>query len=342
VTIWLWGVSKRFARPRGRPDVAVRALDDVTLDVETAELMVVVGPSGSGKTTMLRCVAGLEPVDDGTIEIAGRDVTHSGPAERDVAMVFQDFALFPHMDVAENIGFGLRARKVPRDELERAVRAAAATVHLEDNLERHPAELSGGERQRVALARALVREPSAFLMDEPLSNLDAEARARMRLEIKTLQRAAGVATLYVTHDQVEALTMGDRVAILRDGRIEQIDTPMNVYDRPASAFVARFIGSPPMNLFPAELLGPPGRGALRGLRPESIALVAPDRGRLNARVHAVEATGAEVITHVDVDGHRLLTRTNRDVEPIPGETIGLDFSDEEVHEFESAEGPTVR
>jgi ABC-type sugar transport system ATPase subunit len=341
VTVWLRGVSKRFTRPRDRPDVDVRALDSVTLDVETAELMVVVGPSGSGKTTMLRCVAGLEAIDDGTIEIGGRDVTGAAPADRDIAMVFQDFALFPHMDVAANIGFGLRARKVPAAELRRAVAAAAETVHLEDRLSRYPAELSGGERQRVALARALVRDPSAFLMDEPLSNLDAEARARMRLEIKTLQRAAGVATLYVTHDQVEALTMGDRVAVLRAGRIEQIDTPMNVYDHPASAFVARFIGSPPMNLFPAELLGPTGRGAVRGLRPEAIAVVAPGRGRLRGRVHAVESTGADVISHIDVDGHRLLARTPREVEPTTGDDVGLDFPDEEVHEFESSDGPAV-
>jgi ABC-type sugar transport system ATPase subunit len=342
VTIWLRGVSKRFARPRGRPDLDVLALDEVTLDVETAELMVVVGPSGSGKTTMLRCVAGLEPIDDGTIEIDGRDVTGVAPSERDVAMVFQDFALFPHMDVAGNIGFGLRARRVPAADLRRAVEAAAAMVHLDGRLDRYPGELSGGERQRVALARALVREPSAFLMDEPLSNLDAEARARMRLEIKTLQRASGVATIYVTHDQVEALTMGDRVAILRDGRVEQIDTPMNVYDKPASAFVARFIGSPPMNLFPAGLLGPPGKGPTRGLRPEDIAIVPPVRGRLKGRVHAVEPTGAEVITHVDVDGHRLLTRTPREVEPRPGDDVGLDYDDKEVHEFEGPDGLAIR
>jgi ABC-type sugar transport system ATPase subunit len=335
-------VSKRFTRPRGRPDLDVRALDGVTIDVETAELMVVVGPSGSGKTTMLRCVAGLEPIDEGQIEIGGRDVTAAAPADRDVAMVFQDFALFPHMDVAANIGFGLRARKVPAPELRKAVNDAAAMVHLEDRLARYPAELSGGERQRVALARALVREPSAFLMDEPLSNLDAEARARMRLEIKSLQRSAGIATLYVTHDQVEALTMGDRVAILRDGKIEQIDTPMNVYDEPASAFVARFIGSPPMNLFPAGLLGPAGRGDIRGLRPESIALVGPEAGRLRGRVHAVESTGADVISHIDVDGHRVLTRTPRDVEPTPGDEVGLDFPDEEIHEFDGLDGPALR
>jgi ABC-type sugar transport system ATPase subunit len=257
-------------------------------------------------------------------------------------MVFQDFALFPHMDVAANIGFGLRARRVPAARLGQAVEAAAATVGLEGTLKRYPQELSGGERQRVALARALVREPSAFLMDEPLSNLDAAARARMRLEIKTLQRAVGVATLYVTHDQVEALTMGDRVAVLRDGKVEQTDTPMNVYDRPASASVARSIGSPPINLVPAALIGPPGRGAVRGLRPEAIRLVAPERARLTGRVAAVEATGSEVIAHLDVDGHRLLARAPRDSEPRQGDAVGLDFLDDEVHEFAGPDGPALR
>jgi ABC-type sugar transport system ATPase subunit len=342
VTVWLRGVSKRFARSRGRPDDGVRALDAVTLDVETAELMVVVGPSGSGKTTMLRCVAGLEPVDDGTIEIGGRDVTLAAPAERDVAMVFQDFALFPHMDVARNIGFGLRARNVRRADLRAAVEGAAELVHLNDRLDRMPAELSGGERQRVALARALVREPAAFLMDEPLSNLDAETRARMRLEIKSLQRGTGVATLYVTHDQVEALTMGDRVAILRDGRIEQVDTPMNVYDRPATGFVARFIGAPPMNLFPADLLGPPNKGPVRGIRPERIRLVETDRARAMGRVRAVESTGPEVIVHVDVGDHRLLVRTPRALEPRAESDVGLAFADGDVHEFESVDGPAIR
>ncbi|HEY7876542.1 MAG TPA: ABC transporter ATP-binding protein, partial [Actinomycetota bacterium] len=275
-------------------------------------------------------------------EIEGRDVTGAPPADRNVAMVFQDFALFPHMTVAANIGFGLRARKVPRAELRRAVETAARLVRLEDRLRDRPEQLSGGERQRVALARALVREPAAFLMDEPLSNLDAEARSRMRLEIKALQRGAGAATLYVTHDQVEALTMGDRVAVLRDGLLEQVDTPLNVYDKPATGFVARFIGAPPMNLFPADLLGPAGRGTVRGVRPERIRLVDEERARIVGRVSAIESTGPETIAHVDVGDQRLLVRTPRALEPRVDSDVGLAFAEGDVHEFEDVDGPAVR
>jgi multiple sugar transport system ATP-binding protein len=240
------------------PD-GTRAVDALNLVIDEGEFMVFVGPSGCGKTTALRMVAGLEEISEGTILIGERIVNEVSPKDRDIAMVFQNYALYPHMTVAENLGFGLKLRKQSKADVARRVRAAATTLGLEDYLERKPGALSGGQRQRVAMGRAIVREPRAFLMDEPLSNLDAKLRVQMRAEIQTLQRTLGVTTIYVTHDQTEAMTMGDRIAVMRDGTLQQVDTPERVYQRPANQFVAGFIGSPAMNMVAARLARVGGR-----------------------------------------------------------------------------------
>src|SRR5690242_8351859 len=233
----------------------VTAVDDVSLEIGSGEFLVLVGPSGCGKSTLLRMIAGLERLSDGTITIDGRDVTDLPPRSRDVAMVFQSYALYPHMSVRENLGYGLRVRKTPKKDAERRVAEVAKLLGLEEMLDRKPAALSGGQRQRVAMGRAIVREPKAFLMDEPLSNLDAKLRVSMRASLAKLHERLGVTTLYVTHDQVEAMTLGQRVAVLRDGTLQQFDTPHNLFHRPANLFVAAFIGSPSMNLVDARVCG---------------------------------------------------------------------------------------
>jgi multiple sugar transport system ATP-binding protein len=287
--IRLDGVSKRFVEAGGDPRATgpAPALDRVTLAVERGELLVVVGPSGCGKSTTLRLVAGLEEPDEGTVAIAGRPMRGVAPQERDVAMVFQGYALYPQMTVRQILEFPLRMRRVPRGERARAVGEAAATLRIERLLDRRPDELSGGERQRVAMGRAIVRKPRVFLFDEPLSNLDASLRGDLRLEIGRLVRRLGVTALYVTHDHVEAMTLADRIAVMRAGRIVQLGTPREVYERPATSFVGAFLGSPRMNLLPARLDGdcvvagpfrlPRPEGALParvevGLRPEHLRL----------------------------------------------------------------------
>jgi sn-glycerol 3-phosphate transport system ATP-binding protein len=334
------GLTKTYvARSRRARDQQVLALDSLSLDAPDGELLVVVGPSGSGKSTLLRCIAGLERSDGGRVYVGDVDVTESAPGARDVSMVFQEYALFPHMSVEDNISFGLRARKERGEDIGRKVAHAAEILGLERALARRPAELSGGERQRVALARAIVREPKVFLLDEPLSNLDAELRARTRAEIKQMQRALGTTMIYVTHDQVEATTMGDRVAVLRDGKVEQVGAPQDVYRHPATGFVARFLGTPPMNLFPSEVLN--GAGGWNGVRPEHISIAAPDEGRLSGRVRAVEPLGSEGVVHVDVAHSTLLARVPWDSVPTRGETVGLEFADANVYSFESRDGKAV-
>ncbi|MGZ4352502.1 MAG: ABC transporter ATP-binding protein [Gaiellaceae bacterium] len=246
--ISLEGVTKVF-------DGGVVAVDDVTLRTEDGEFLVLVGPSGCGKSTLLRMIAGLEDVTAGSIQIGGRDVTELAPRNRDLAMVFQSYALYPHMAVRQNLGYGLRVRGTAKDDARARVSDVAKLLHLEELLDRRPAALSGGQRQRVAMGRAIVREPKAFLMDEPLSNLDAKLRVGMRAELAALHGRLGVTTVYVTHDQVEAMTLGQRVAVLRDGRLQQVDTPQNLYRDPDNLFVAAFIGSPSMNLVEAKLAG---------------------------------------------------------------------------------------
>jgi multiple sugar transport system ATP-binding protein len=309
------------------------AVDDLNLEIAEGEFVVLVGPSGCGKTTALRMVAGLEEITDGEIRIGDRIVNDLAPRERDIAMVFQNYALYPHKTVYENLVFGLRMRKVPKEERRRRVEEIARILGLEEMLERRPAQLSGGQRQRVAMGRAIVREPQAFLMDEPLSNLDAKLRVQMRAEIARIQQTLQVTTLYVTHDQVEAMTMGHRVAVMRSGLLQQVDTPQRLYDRPGNLFVASFVGSPAMNLLevelvrhggalvcrigdtdvelPAEILARrpaleeyEGRQVALGIRPEALseASADPDAPRLRGRVLLVEALGAESLAHVDVTG----------------------------------------
>jgi multiple sugar transport system ATP-binding protein len=292
----------------------VKAADDVTLEIASGEFMVLVGPSGCGKSTLMRMIAGLEEVTEGAILIGTRDVTDLSPRHRDVAMVFQNYALYPHMTVRKNLGYGLKVRKTPKAEVDRRVADVARLLGLEDLLDRRPAALSGGQRQRVAMGRAIVREPAAFLMDEPLSNLDAKLRVSMRAELSRLHKRLGVTTVYVTHDQVEAMTLGQRVAVMRDGRIQQVDIPQNLYGEPVNLFVAAFIGSPAMNLVEAtvadgtvEFAGfrvalAPGRRPLRegkvilGIRPESFedsAFADPALPQIEAEVSVLEELGAD-------------------------------------------------
>jgi multiple sugar transport system ATP-binding protein len=324
-----------------------RALTDFDLDVTDGEFMVFVGPSGCGKTTALRMVAGLEAISEGEIQIGERVVNGLHPRKRDVAMVFQNYALYPHMTVYKNIAFSLKVRKTAPDEIRRRVEEAARILGLQDELGRKPAQLSGGQRQRVAMGRAIVRNPQVFLMDEPLSNLDAKLRVQMRGEIARIQHELGATTVYVTHDQVEAMTMGDRVAVLRRGRLQQVDPPQHLYERPANLFVASFIGSPEMNLVeaglergegglvcrvagqplhvPTELLrSRPGLEAYAGktvglgIRPEqledaALAGQAPAGQRLRGKVVTVELLGSELLAHVEIEAAPVTTQEVREV-----------------------------
>jgi multiple sugar transport system ATP-binding protein len=317
-SITLNGVSKTYSND-------VQAVDDVSLDIADGELMVLVGPSGCGKTTLMRMISGLERVTAGQIRIGDRDVTMAAPKERDVAMVFQNYALYPHMTVAENIGFPLRLRGVGKREIATKVAAATEILGLSQSESRRPPELSGGQRQRVAMGRAIVREPSVFLMDEPLSNLDAKLRVEMRSEILNIQRRVGVATVYVTHDQTEAMTMGDRVAVLEAGRLLQCGVPQTIYDEPANVTVAAFIGSPAMNLFEGTLAAD---GTLRigeetlaldpaalpagvrdapvifGVRPEDLRIAGEGEPFITGTVELVEALGSDLLVHMDTSARR--------------------------------------
>ncbi|MGB3411069.1 MAG: sn-glycerol-3-phosphate ABC transporter ATP-binding protein UgpC [Microthrixaceae bacterium] len=323
-----------------------QAVRDLSLSIAEGEFMVLVGPSGCGKTTALRMVAGLEDISSGTVSIGGRVVNQDPPKARDVAMVFQNYALYPHLSVRDNIGFGLKLRKMDRSEIKRRVDRAADTLGLDEYLDRKPKALSGGQRQRVAMGRAIVREPKAFLMDEPLSNLDAKLRVQMRAEVLRLQQALEVTTLYVTHDQVEAMTMGDRVAVLKRGLLQQVDAPQVLYDHPDNLFVAGFIGSPAMNLLEARLdldgeasvqVGSQviemdqkviaerpslrnygGRTLVLGIRPEeiedaSLATDTPPGQRISVRTTLVEALGSELLVHAEIDAPQLHTEDTREL-----------------------------
>jgi len=317
-----------------------QAVHDLDLEIRDGEFLVLVGPSGCGKSTALRMVAGLEEITSGELKIGGRRVNESAPKERDIAMVFQNYALYPHMTVFDNIAFALKLAKVPKDEIDERVHKAAEILELTENLDRKPGQLSGGQRQRVAMGRAIVRQPSAFLMDEPLSNLDAKLRVQMRAEIARIQRELGVTTLYVTHDQIEAMTMGDRVAVIKAGILQQVDTPQNLYDEPDNVFVAAFIGSPSMNLYhgtlsdagdggaslsigsqsvdvPASLLerrpgmkDQLGKPVTVGIRPEDMedATLKPDHPmgqRFKTEVELVEALGSELMVHAHIDAPKV-------------------------------------
>jgi multiple sugar transport system ATP-binding protein len=327
-TVSLEGINKVYEN-------GFHAVKDLSVDIADGEFMVLVGPSGCGKTTALRMVAGLEDITSGVLRIGGKEANDETPKERDIAMVFQNYALYPHMTVAENIGFALKLRKLPKDQLTAKVKDAADILGLTEWLDRKPGQLSGGQRQRVAMGRAIVREPSVFLMDEPLSNLDAKLRVQMRAEVARIQRRIGVATIYVTHDQVEAMTMGDRVTVLRAGVLQQCDTPQNLYDSPDNVFVAAFIGSPAQNLYDAivgegarsiklgsqevelpeaVVLKRPGlrpyagKDVVVGLRPEHLPAAAPGYTgpKLVGDVDLVEALGSELVVHFTIDANRVI------------------------------------
>jgi multiple sugar transport system ATP-binding protein len=317
------------------------AVDALNLDIADGEFMVLVGPSGSGKTTALRMLAGLEEVDAGAVFIGDRDVSDDPPKQRDVAMVFQNYALYPYLTVAANIGFPLRIAKVRKSVREARVREVAKLLGLAEYLDRKPAQLSGGQRQRVAMGRAIVRVPSVFLMDEPLSNLDAKLRVQMRADIAALQADFGVTTVYVTHDQAEAMTLGHRVAVLHDGRLQQVGPPRELYERPANLFVAGFIGSPAMNMLPATAVGLGANGKVVGFRPEHVDIAGDGEG-ISARVEVVEDIGADayVFCSADVDGEqtRLVARTEVRHAPQQGERVSLCPRAEEAHLFDSESG----
>jgi multiple sugar transport system ATP-binding protein len=320
------GVAKRFG--------TVEAVRDLTLEIPDGELTVLVGPSGSGKTTALRMLAGLEEVDAGRIEIGGRVVNDVSPRDRDVAMVFQDYALYPQMTVYDNMAFGLRRRGLGRPEIDRRVRGASDVLGLGGLFGRRPRELSGGQQQRVALGRALVREPQVLLMDEPLSNLDAQLRAQARGEIRRLQSEVGTTTLYVTHDQVEAMTLGDRIAVMSEGVIEQTGTPEELYERPANVFVGGFIGSPAMSFLPPE------DGTVIGVRPEHVRVWSDGLvGPLEGRVAYVEALGRETFVGVDTDaGARLVALVEGRARPGVGEPLRLGLVAEGMRRFDAETG----
>jgi multiple sugar transport system ATP-binding protein len=341
------------AATRIYPGTEIPAVDALDLAIEDGEFVVLVGPSGSGKTTALRMLAGLEEVDEGAVLIGGRDVTYDPPKKRDVAMVFQNYALYPYLTVAANIGFPLKVAKVPKAERDQRVRAVAEMLGLTDYLERKPGQLSGGQRQRVAMGRAIVRNPSVYLMDEPLSNLDAQLRVQMRTDIAALQAQLGVTTVYVTHDQAEAMTLGHRVAVLKDGRLQQFDTPRELYERPTNTFVAGFIGSPAMNFvdvtarsngaasFGGVAVELPARGAggrlVLGMRPESLELASDG---VAAAVEVVEELGADAFLFcmAEPDGAKLVARVDGRQVPRRGDRVLLRPRPGEIHVFDGESG----
>jgi len=319
----------------------VVALDGVDLEVRAGELLTLVGPSGSGKSTILRLVAGLDRPDGGRILVDGQDVARIPPHRRAVAMVFQDYALYPHLTVLANLTFGLRVRRVRRQEAERRARAAADRLGIGELLDRYPDQTSGGQRQRVALARALLREPTVYLLDEPLASLDAPLRFATRAELITLHRELGTTTVHVTHDQAEAMTLGDRVAVLDRGRVRQVGPPQQVYDEPADVFVAGFLGSPPMNLVPGGGVLGGADDVTVGVRPEDLALD-PD-GPVGAAAEAVEALGSETILLTRCpDGTRLTVRTGPRPGVRPGDEVRLRADPGRLHRFDTASGRRLR
>jgi multiple sugar transport system ATP-binding protein len=343
------------------------AVDDASFDIAEGELLVLVGPSGCGKTTLLRMIAGLETISSGTLSIGGQVVNDIAPKDRDIAMVFQNYALYPHMTVAENLGFGLRLRGKEAHDIEQRVRDTARLLELENRLDAVPAALSGGQRQRVALGRALVREPKVFLLDEPLSNLDAKLRLSMRVEIARLHRQLGTTTIYVTHDQVEAMTLGQRIVVLDGGKIQQIDTPMNLYDKPTNLFVAGFLGSPAMNLLRGTLqcengwqlvlphanvmLGARdaqatalkpwlGRHVVVGIRPEDLQ-PASHTSALTANVEVVEPIGNEVFLNLRFGDQALVSRVAPSQHVTPGSQLPFHIDVERIHFFDPESGTRI-
>ena len=353
----LVGVTKRFG------DNAV--VKDVNLDIEDGGFVVLVGPSGCGKSTTLRMVAGLEEPSEGTIRIGDKDVTRMSPRDRDVAMVFQSYALYPHMSIYENISFGLRLRKMPKADIDKRVREAADILGIHDLLQRKPKQLSGGQRQRVAMGRALVRKPAVFLFDEPLSNLDAKLRVQMRAELARLHQRLGTTTIYVTHDQVEAMTLAKKIVVMNEGVVQQAGAPLDVYRHPVNTFVAGFVGSPAMNFFPCELdgeggaprvvgkgisvevpqrlrsvAGPRGRKLTLGIRPEHLG-EAHDGAVLHGKVDVVEPLGAEVLAIGTIEGQPFTAALTPDTRIKVGDTLGLTVGEEAVHLFDQTTGRSL-
>jgi ABC-type sugar transport system ATPase subunit len=356
-------LTKRFGK--------VEAVSSVSLRIVDGEFLVLLGPSGCGKSTILRLVAGLEDADSGEITIGDRLVNFVDPVKRNVAMVFQNYALYPHMTVYKNIAFPLQMARKPKGEIDTAVRRAATVLSLDELLDRLPEQLSGGQRQRVALARAIVREPEVFLMDEPLSNLDAQLRLQTRLELVRLHQQFGITTAYVTHDQVEAMTMGHRIAVMRDGVLQQLGTPREVYGRPANVFVATFLGAPPMNLVPGvtsregggyrfrrdgvDLALSPGAMGLTeaglepacegasqlGIRPEHLRLGAPGDVGIRGTVAMLEPVGSDLYVAVDIGGSTMQVRTDPDAAVAAGDNVTLTFDPVRLHVF-AADGASVR
>jgi multiple sugar transport system ATP-binding protein len=345
---------------RWYPGADKPAVPGIDLEVKDGEFMVLVGPSGCGKSTTLRMLAGLEEVNEGKIFIGDRDITHTPPKDRDIAMVFQNYALYPHMTVADNMAFALKMAKVPEAERKKRVAEAARILQLEDYLERKPKALSGGQRQRVAMGRAIVRNPQVFCMDEPLSNLDAKMRVQTRTDIAKLQADLGVTTVYVTHDQVEAMTMGDRVAVMKDGYLQQVDTPLKLYDKPVNLFVAGFIGSPQMNLLEAtavegmaqigdykvpvdETAAKKMKGNVTvGVRPEAWRIVSENEGGLPVRVTVVEELGADAFVYgtsgVEGTPNNIIVRVSQRDTVQKGDTIYVTTDPHHVHVFDTDTG----
>ena len=343
------------------PGTTKPAVDKLDLTINDGEFLVLVGPSGCGKSTSLRMLAGLEEIDTGSIRIGDKDVTNVAPKDRDIAMVFQSYALYPHMSVAENMGFALKIAGIAKEERDRRVREAAKLLDLEDYLDRKPKALSGGQRQRVAMGRAIVREPQVFLMDEPLSNLDAKLRVATRTQIAALQRRLGITTVYVTHDQVEAMTMGDRVAVLKDGILQQVDTPRNLYEKPQNVFVAGFIGSPAMNLLTSSVSGgkamlgnlgitvpsTAGPSVTVGIRPEGLA---PVQVGLEVLVEVVEELGSDAYVYgkpvdkalkfanTSEENGQVIIRWDPKNPPKAGQTVTVGANPDAVHLFDGVSG----
>ncbi len=355
-------VSKKYGE--------VLAVNDLNLAIEDGEFMVLVGPSGCGKTTSLRMIAGLEEITEGTLRIGDKVVNDVAPKDRDIAMVFQSYALYPHMTVRDNLAFGLKLRKVPKPEIERRVKEAADTIQLSNLLDRKPKELSGGQRQRVALGRAIVREPAVFLMDEPLSNLDAKLRVQTRAEIARLHQRLGTTMVYVTHDQVEAMTMGTRIAVMSDGLLQQVGRPQELYDHPVNRFVAGFIGSPAMNFVTVTASGtgdaavltgsgmsiplPPrlraaadsvhGKTLIAGFRPEHLDIgeAGLNQAAFRATADVVEYLGNDELLHLSLEGHDLVAVVSSANVVHPGDTVSLNLSLDKLHLFDADSGDVIR
>ena len=335
-SIELFGITKTWDQ--------VRALDDVTISIPAGSFTALLGPSGCGKSTLLRIIAGLEVATEGKVMIGDEDVTRRSPDKRDLSMVFQSYALFPHLDVAENIIFGLKTRREPKAQRTEKLLSVAELMGLQHLLNRKPAELSGGQQQRVALARAVIAERSICLMDEPLSNLDAKLRHEMRLELRALQQKLGFTMVYVTHDQAEAITMADQVVLLNDGKVEQVDAPRALYETPRTTFAARFIGTPPMSLFDADAFGErgarleqlAGTDVLVGLRPEAIQ--PSDNGWVEATIASVEYLGADTMLGCDLAGQMITVRASGRSSYAPGMPVSLSFAPEELAFFDKASG----